>query len=93
MRGKTTTPKISESNSDLSWIKEKLTEMDVTLNKLHQTVIGDKIYGQKGLVEQVKEHQKYLDDDKSLKAKFVGATLVVGTLWTLLLKFWDRIFI
>jgi hypothetical protein len=80
-------------NSDMDWIKEKLTEMDVTLNKLHQTVIGDKAYGQKGLVEEVNEHRMYIAQEKNLKAKFVGGSLVVGTLWTLLLKFWGKIFI
>ena len=69
-------------------IYEKLDEH----RKLKQTVIGNKEYGQKGLVEQVNEHRKYIENDKNLKAKFVGASLVVGTLWTLLLKFWDKIF-
>ena len=79
-------------NSDIDWIKQQLTEQSITLNKVHQTVIGDKIYGQKGLVEQVNEHRKYIEDDKKLKAKFVGGTMVVGAIWTLLLKFWDKIF-
>ena len=34
----------------------------------------------------------YIESDKNLKAKFVGGTTVVGVIWTLLLKFWDKIF-
>jgi hypothetical protein len=82
----------SVSGKDMTWIKDKLTEMDVDLKLLKQTVIGNKEYGQKGLVEQVNEHRKYIEADKNLKAKFIGGSLVVGTLWTLLLKFWDKIF-
>lgn len=88
-----TNKKPSDINTnDMEWIKEKLTEIDVDLKLLRQTVIGNKEYGQKGLVEQVNDHRKYIEDDKSLKAKFVGGSFVVGALWTLLLKFWDKIF-
>jgi len=78
-------------HDDLSWIKDKLSEIDVDMKLLKQTVIGNKEYGQKGLVEQVNEHRKYIEADKNLKAKFVGGTMVVGVIWTLLLKFWDKI--
>lgn len=76
----------------MEWIKEMLTDIDVDLKLLRQTVIGNKEYGQKGLVEQVNDHRKYIEEDKKLKAKFVGGSLVIGTVWTLLLKFWDKIF-
>lgn len=92
---KTPTPvnkSTSVSAEDMEWIKSKLTEIDLDLKLLRQTVIGNKEYGQKGLVEQVNEHRKYIESDMSLKAKFVGASFVVGTLWTLLLKFWDKLF-
>tara|TARA_B100001248_G_scaffold262532_1_gene259192 strand:+ start:2289 stop:2561 length:273 start_codon:yes stop_codon:yes gene_type:complete len=79
-------------HEDLGWIKDKLSEIDVDLKLLKQTVIGNKEYGQKGLVEQSNEHRKYIESDKNLKAKFVGGTTVVGVIWTLLLKFWDKIF-
>ena len=91
--------KILVSASDIQWIKEtlstmslKLQEMDVTLIKVNQTVIGDNMYGQKGLVEQVQEHQKYIDDDKGFKSKLVGGGIVVGVIWSFALKFWDKIF-
>jgi glycerol-3-phosphate cytidylyltransferase-like family protein len=91
--------KIEVSVNDIQWIKEtlstmslKLQEMDITLIKVNQTVIGDNIYGQKGLVEQVKEHQKYIDTDKDFKSKLVGGGFAVGILWTIILKFWDKIF-
>jgi hypothetical protein len=59
----------SVSAKDMEWIKHTLTEIDDDLKLLKQTVIGNKEYGQKGLVEQVNEHRKYIENDKSLKAK------------------------
>ena len=84
--------KATRGDSDMRWIKSKLTEMDVTLKNLHQTVIGNKEYGHKGLVEQVNDHREYLEADKNFKSKFIGGGIVLGILWTLLLKFWDKIF-
>ena len=48
---KKTTKATSVSARDMEWIKEKLTEIDDDLKALKQTVIGNKEYGQKGLVE------------------------------------------
>ena len=83
---------ISVSNADINWIKDQLLEQHTVLMKVNQTLIGDKEYGQKGLVEQVNDHKRYIHKDQNLKAKFVGGTTVVGVVWTLLLKFWDKIF-
>lgn len=80
------------SSNDIAWIKTKLMDMDVTLTKLQQTVIGDKEYGQKGLVEQVNEHRKYIESANAQKAKIIGGGAVIGVLYTFLLKFWDKIF-
>ena len=90
---------ISVSESDMTFIKDmltkmngKLNEMEISLMKLNQTVIGNKEYGQKGLVEQVNEHRKYIEDDKSYKAKILGGITVVGVLYGFVLKYWDKIF-
>ena len=87
------------SSNDIDWIKSTLTsmntklqDMELTLDKLNNTVVGDKAYGQVGLVEQVSNHEKYIETDRNFKSKVVGGTIVVGFLWTLLLKFSDKIF-
>jgi hypothetical protein len=90
---------ISVPESDMTFIKDmltkmngKLNEMEISLVKLNQTVVGNKEYGQKGLVEQVNEHRKYIEDDKAYKAKVVGGVTVIGILYGILLKYWDKIF-
>lgn len=87
------------SVSDIDFIKSTLTSMntkmqnvELTLDKLNNTVVGDKVYGQVGLVEQVANHEKYIESDRNFKSKVVGGTIVVGFLWTLLLKFSDKLF-
>jgi len=90
---------IEVSASDIEWIKKtlasmsgKVQEMDLTLLKLNQTIVGDSAYGQKGLVEQVKEHTQYIESDKTYKAKVVGAGSVLVILYGLVIKFWEKIF-
>jgi hypothetical protein len=96
---RSTTKETIVSANDIDWIKSTLTsmntklqEMELTLDKLNNTVVGDKTYGQVGLVEQVSNHEKYIETDRNFKSKVVGGTIVVGFLWTLLLKFSDKIF-
>lgn len=90
---------IEVSASDIEWIKKtlatmsgKVQEMDLTLIKLNQTIVGDSTYGQKGLVEQVREHNEYIESDKTYKAKVVGAGSVLVILYGLVIKFWEKIF-
>lgn len=90
---------VSISSKDIEIIKEmlsqlsgKVQQMDSTLVKLNHTIIGDSAYGQKGLIEHVKEHQDYIENDKTYKAKVVGAGSVLVILYGLVIKFWDKIF-
>ena len=79
--------------TDIEWIKStlssiglKLNELDVNFSKLNQTVIGDKTYGQTGLIEKVEEHTAYIEKDKQFKSKLVGGGLVLAFIWGLILK-------
>ena len=83
---------IQVSHEDIVWIKHKISEMDISLTRIQQCVIGDAEYGQIGLVKQVEEHQAYVEKDKAYKSKVAGGMVVVGGLWTFVLKFWDKLF-
>ena len=83
------------SISDIDWIKNtlstmslKIQEVDASLVKLNQTVIGDKTYGQTGLIEKVEEHTTYIEKDKQFKSRLDGGGLVLSFIWGLVLKFW-----
>ena len=93
--GRTTKAKetIQVNATDIEWIKStlssmslKLQELDVNFTKLNQTVIGDKTYGQTGLIEKVEEHNAYIEKDKQFKSKLVGGGLVLTFVWGLILK-------
>jgi hypothetical protein len=85
--------RIEVSASDIEWIKEniasmslKIQEVNISLVKLNQTVIGDKTYGQTGLIEKVEEHSAYIEKDKQFKSKIVGGGVVLTFVWGLILK-------
>lgn len=95
LQRKTQTKKdrVEVSASDIEWIKEnissmslKIQEVNMSLVKLNQTVIGDKAYGQTGLIEKVEEHTAYIEKDKQFKSKLVGGGVVLTFLWGLILK-------
>jgi len=86
---------IQISSTDVEWIKStlskmnsKLQDLDVTLIKLNQTVIGDKDYGQIGLIQKVDEHNTYIEKDKEFKSRLVGGGIVLSFIWGMILKFW-----
>jgi hypothetical protein len=86
---------VQVGSHDIEWIKSTLVEMssklkdvDVTLIKLNQTVVGDKAYGQTGLIEKVEEHNTYIEKDKEFKSRLVGGGIVLSFIWGLILKFW-----
>jgi hypothetical protein len=89
----TTKQRIEVNASDIEWIKEniasmslKIQEVNISLVKLNQTVIGDKTYGQTGLIEKVEEHSAYIEKDKQFKSKIVGGGIVITFVWGLILK-------
>lgn len=81
--------------SDIEWIKStlssmssKLQDVETTVSRLNQTVVGDKAYGQIGLVKLVEDHSAYIEKDKEFKSRLVGGGLVLSFIWGLVLKFW-----
>lgn len=90
---------ITVNAKDITWIKDILTELsgrvetiDKTTTKLNTTIVGDVAYGQIGLITQVKEHHDYIESDKSFKSKLIGGSLVLGAIWTFVIKFWHKMF-
>jgi len=84
---------------DITWIKDiliqlsaKVETIEKTTTKLDVTIVGDSNYGQIGLVTQVKNHNDYIESDKLFKSKLIGGGIVLGGFWTVILKFWDKIF-
>lgn len=64
-----------------------LRDMGKTLTQLNQTVVGNPMYGQKGLVTEMYEIKSYVDKDRMVKNKLLGGLTVVGVLWTILFQY------
>lgn len=103
MAGRVTTKSqidtVTVKSEDIAWIKDILKELSIKVEtidkattKLNTTIVGDPAYGQVGLVNQVKEHNDYIENDKNFKSKLIGGSIVLGGLWTILIKFFDKIF-
>lgn len=93
-RPKKTNEVLQVNASDIDWIKNslsnmnlKIQEIDVSLIRLNQTVIGDSTYGQIGLIEKVNQNTAYIEKDKDFKSRLIGGSFVLGTLWTVLVSF------
>lgn len=59
-----------------------LREMEKTLTQLNQTVVGNSTYGQRGLVSEIEEIKKYVENDKMVKHKILGGLAVFGVIWS-----------
>ena len=64
-----------------------------TLTKIHKAIVGDKDFGQDGLVELVKKHEKWITSQKFMWAKIYGGIAVGSAIGTFIIKFWSKIII
>jgi hypothetical protein len=69
-----------------------LRDMDKTLTQLNQTVIGNTLYGQKGLVSEIDDIKKYVETDKKFKNKVIGGLAVIGFIWSVGIEFVVHLF-
>jgi hypothetical protein len=69
-----------------------LREMDKTLTQLNQTVVGNPVYGQKGLVAELGEIKDYVEKDKMIKNKIIGGLVIIGIVWTAAIEYFINLF-
>ncbi len=63
-----------------------------TIKKIHNAIVGDKEFGQDGIVQMVRKHDRWITSQKFMWAKIYGGIAVGSGIATLLVKFWDKIF-
>lgn len=80
--------KVSEKQEEQS---DTLSDMNLTLSQLNQTVVGNKTYGQKGLVEEVSDIKIYVEKEKIFKNKVAGGLIIIGVVWTFFLKYFENL--
>ena len=86
------TMKEEEIKQEIRNLQDNMMSVMEKMDRLSKAIVGDEEFGQEGLVKLVKKHERYIEKQKFLYAKIYGAIAVGGIAWTLVLKFWDKIF-
>jgi hypothetical protein len=73
-------------------LKKEIDEIKASIDVIKMAIVGNDEFGQEGLVSMVKRHEKYIETDQKFKHKLIGGVAVLGTVWTLILKFGDKLF-
>lgn len=71
----------------ISDMHEIMQRLDKNSDRINRVLFGDKDADQKGLVEKVADHGKYISVDRKLKIFGTGLAASTGTGWA----FWDQI--
>ncbi len=87
---KTTEYKILKEEIDE--IKAIVEKQGDTLSKIHNAIVGDKEFGQKGLVQIVAENKSWIKSQKYLWAKIYGGIAVGSVIVSFILKYWNDLF-
>jgi hypothetical protein len=67
-------------------------KIEKRLEEIYGALVGNDKLGAEGLVDKVRTHEKWITEQKYKYAKIYGGMGVIGVVWTLLLKFWDKMF-
>jgi hypothetical protein len=81
-----------EIKQEIKTLQDNMMSVMEKMDRLSKAIVGDEEFGQEGLVKLVKKHERYIEKQKFLYAKIYGAIAVGGIAWTLVLKFWDKLF-
>jgi len=79
----------TELKDQVNSLSKQMDVLDGKINKIHTAIVGEEKFGYLGLVKMVDKHEKWITSQKFRLAYVSGG---VGVLWTLLLKFWDKVF-
>ncbi len=61
---------------ELDDLKVCVQNQSETLTKIHQAIVGDREFGQDGIVQMVRKHEKWIESQKYLWAKIWGGIAV-----------------
>jgi len=83
---------MDELYKNIDHLNKEIEHIKSSLDEIKTAIIGNKKFGQEGLVNMVRRHEEYIENDKKFKNKLLGAGVIIGTIWTVILKFGDKIF-
>jgi tRNA U34 5-carboxymethylaminomethyl modifying GTPase MnmE/TrmE len=76
-----------ELKKELDEFKNQIAKQGVIITKIHQAIVGDKEFGQDGLVNLVMKHERWIESQKFIWAKIYGGIAVGSAIISLALKY------
>jgi hypothetical protein len=76
----------TDLKKEIDEIKKSVDEQGKTIKKIHQAIVGDKDFGQEGMVDIIKKHDKFIESQKFMWAKIYGGIAVGSAIIGLLFK-------
>lgn len=67
-------------------VEETLRNMDSKIEKIYDVVVGNEKFDQEGIIGRLKKLESENENNKALKNKLVGAFVVGGAGWTIILE-------
>lgn len=67
-------------------VEETLRNMDSKIEKIYDVVVGNEKFDQQGVIGRLKKLETENENNKALKNKLVGAFIVGGAGWTVILE-------
>lgn len=81
---------VSERLNDVEEIiaemQPTMTKINNRVEKIYDVIVGNETFDQEGIITRLKKLEKENDINKALKNKLVGAFIVGGALWTVILE-------
>lgn len=71
---------------ELDELKTSVDEQGLTIQKIHNAIVGDKDFGHYGLVELVRKHERWIDSQKYMWAKIYGGIAVGSAFIGIIIK-------
>ena len=67
-------------------VEETLRNMDTKIEKIYEVVVGNEKFDQQGVIGRLKKLEVENENGKALKNKLIGAFIVGGAGWTIILE-------
>jgi pyruvate-formate lyase-activating enzyme len=76
----------------MNQVETTLKHVEDKVDKIYNAIIGNQELDQEGYITRLKRLEEEIDKFKALKNKLVGAFVVGGAVWTIVLEFLKEVF-
>lgn len=86
------TKEYKELKGEIEQLSVCVKKQGESIEKIYNAVVGDEKFGQRGIVQMIQKHDRWIEKQKYMWAKIWGGIAVGSGVVTILIKFWDKIF-